>query len=281
MSAFFELKPNKILSFTYTTYPSYTFSVQDPTNSGIATSSYFNLFDNFPTTQSRNFYDVYGNFMTGNADYSGSVIAMQNGFALSNSQYITGAINLLNLYNKNALVKTENWDGSFLNYSFQSWYVINIPSVLYGTEIKPGSFQVSGTGNAFINDDGFGGIKDITNTQIGWIFYQHGIALFPVDGVNFDITNFQLSFSGTYKIPENIYILDLPKGEANFSTNPSYTSYDTGSQQQRLAITDPKTYPATIGLYNEDYELLGVAKLGTPIYHDEKTPAQIRLKLNF
>ena len=52
----------------------------------------------------------------------------------------------------------------------------------------------------------------------------------------------------------------MPKGEAYFSTNPSYVSYDTGSQQNRLAIQYPKTYITGVGLYSEDYELLGIIK---------------------
>lgn len=293
MRAFFELKPNKILSFNYTTYPSYAFGIsKDPTISPFfVTSSYYYLFENAPIVQSRTAFDVNGNIITGSGDPSGSVfIAHSHGATPTTFDvdlYFSAAFRMKNIYASSSFHKPHNYSSSSLTYS--NWAVMNIPSILYGAEIKPGSFYVSQTIGA-VYDDGYGGIyltgaSSTPALLVGSIMYQHGILLFGDPGVAIKVDQYMsgatIGFSGTNKTPQNIYLLDLPKGEANFSTNKSYTNYDTGSQSQRLAILEPKTYPTMVGLYNEDYELLGVIKLSTPLYHDEKTPSQIRAKLNF
>ena len=59
MTAFFELKPDKILNYTYTLYPSYQFNTETTpffSNGGRITASVFTLFEN-PTIQQRYFYD--------------------------------------------------------------------------------------------------------------------------------------------------------------------------------------------------------------------------------
>ena len=46
-------------------------------------------------------------------------------------------------------------------------------------------------------------------------------------------------------------------------------------------IDDPKSYITTIGLYNEDNELVAVAKLSVPILKSFDTETLIKVKLDF
>ena len=44
---------------------------------------------------------------------------------------------------------------------------------------------------------------------------------------------------------------------------------------------DPKTYITTVGMYNEDSELLAIAKLSKPILKSTSREALIKVKLDF
>ena len=46
-------------------------------------------------------------------------------------------------------------------------------------------------------------------------------------------------------------------------------------------ITNPKTYITTVGLYNNNLDLLAVAKLSQPIAKDRTKEALIRIKLDY
>jgi hypothetical protein len=70
-------------------------------------------------------------------------------------------------------------------------------------------------------------------------------------------------------------------GEFNYSENPSFISGSTGTIVYDAFIQNPQTYITTIGLYNDNNELLGVAKLSKPLKKDFSKEALIRVKLDF
>jgi hypothetical protein len=69
--------------------------------------------------------------------------------------------------------------------------------------------------------------------------------------------------------------------EFNYSENPSFISGSTGEVVYNSFINNPQTFPTTIGLYNDNNELLAVAKLSRPLLKDFTKEALIRLKLDF
>ena len=77
------------------------------------------------------------------------------------------------------------------------------------------------------------------------------------------------------------YFVRIKNGEYNFSNNPSFTSGSNGQLAQTTFIGDPKTYITTIGLYNDNQELLAVAKLSKPLLKSFQREALIRVKLDF
>jgi hypothetical protein len=180
-----------------------------------------------------------------------------------------------------------------------SW-VISIGQSFYGDRIKPGSFALELEGVAIdVTDDGYGNLFAGT-TCIGNIFYNYGIAvikhdtgsLVPAvgnDGMqivgNTDIFVDYESEIKTYRHEINIR---LGPSEFNYSIlNPSlravYTTANTEFSQSMQDSNIPssgssnwklydlmgsgiiKPYVTTIGLYNDKYELLAVAKVSTPI----------------
>ena len=77
------------------------------------------------------------------------------------------------------------------------------------------------------------------------------------------------------------YFVRIRNAEYNFSNNPSFTTGSVGEFRQSTFIGDPKTYITTIGLYNNQRELLAVAKLSKPLLKSFKTEALVRVKLDF
>lgn len=69
--------------------------------------------------------------------------------------------------------------------------------------------------------------------------------------------------------------------EYNYSTNPSYISGSTGEVIYPLFINAPQTFITAVGLYNDNNELLAVAKLSRPLLKDFTKEALIRCKLDF
>lgn len=70
-------------------------------------------------------------------------------------------------------------------------------------------------------------------------------------------------------------------GEFNYSENPSFISGSTGTILYDAFIQNPQTYITSIGLYNDNNELLGVAKLSKPLKKDFTKEALVRIKLDF
>jgi hypothetical protein len=69
--------------------------------------------------------------------------------------------------------------------------------------------------------------------------------------------------------------------EFNYSENPSFISGSTGEVIYSDFINNPQVYITTIGLYNDNNELLAVAKLSRPLVKDFTKEALVRVKLDF
>ena len=82
------------------------------------------------------------------------------------------------------------------------------------------------------------------------------------------------------KITSTHYFVRIKNGQFNYSNNPSYI---TGSNGDILTsfLTEPVTYITTIGLYNDQQELLAIAKVSQPILKSFSRESLIRVKLDF
>ena len=69
--------------------------------------------------------------------------------------------------------------------------------------------------------------------------------------------------------------------EFNYSENPSYIKGTTGEVYWDYFINSPQSYITTVGLYNDNNDLLAVAKLSKPLPKDFTKEALIRVKLDF
>ena len=69
--------------------------------------------------------------------------------------------------------------------------------------------------------------------------------------------------------------------EFNYSENPSYISGSTGEVLYDEFINSPQTYITSVGLYNDNNDLLAVAKLSKPLLKDFTKETLVRVKLDF
>jgi hypothetical protein len=69
--------------------------------------------------------------------------------------------------------------------------------------------------------------------------------------------------------------------EFNYSENPSFISGSTGEVLYDEFINNPQVYMTTVGLYNDNSELLAVAKLSKPLLKDFTKESLVRVKLDF
>ena len=95
-----------------------------------------------------------------------------------------------------------------------------------------------------------------------------------VDGAGFTMNSQET-------IASNYIFVRARNAEFNYSENPSFISGSNGEVTFDSMINNPQTFPTTIGLYNDNNELLAVAKLSRPLLKDFTKEALVRVKLDF
>jgi len=91
--------------------------------------------------------------------------------------------------------------------------------------------------------------------------------------------NFQLNSQET--ISSDYIFARIPNAGYNYSTNPSFISGSSGEMIYSNFINSPQTYITTVGMYNNNNELLAVAKLSKPLVKDFTKEALVRVKLDW
>jgi hypothetical protein len=117
-------------------------------------------------------------------------------------------------------------------------------------------------------------------------------------------SSFGLSFDGTTKTQTLTLLAHAEKGEYNHSNNPTYKTYgqETTPLSSSMRYVEPReltiknvvsssfsdtdadfhktTYISSVAIYDEHKNLIGIAKVATPIRKDENTEYSIRMKLD-
>lgn len=183
--------------------------------------------------------------------------------------------------------------------------VISIPSVIYGEQIERGSFVLTDTSTThtiIIKDDTYGNLyasgaftsasnshPSSSDNYVGNIFYEQGVVVITDTG-SFsasDATNYTNVTSDTYSIKFNSlqtitstsYRLNVKPNEYNQTNNPTIRVKVSGSNGHpgetnidqspvgRGFITGSTftTFATEIGLYDDNYQLMAIAKLSQPV----------------
>jgi hypothetical protein len=184
--------------------------------------------------------------------------------------------------------------------------VISIPSNVFGEYVKPGTFTLSdGVYNLY--DDGEGNILT-GSLKAGDIIYEHGMVILTNDGIpgqdgygyiNYEggmygvgdisfiegiinSTTLTCSFDSTLTIYETQYKCTIRENEYNFSQNPTLISGSSNSGILYNFATGSffTPYATTVGLYDNEYNLLAVAKLSQPLPLSAVTDTSILVNLD-
>jgi len=90
--------------------------------------------------------------------------------------------------------------------------------------------------------------------------------------------NFQLRSQET--VSSRFFFTRVKNSEFNYTTNPSIIDAN-GNLLYTTLINNPQTFITTVGMYNDNNELLAVAKLSKPLVKDFTKEALIRIKLDY
>jgi len=81
-------------------------------------------------------------------------------------------------------------------------------------------------------------------------------------------------------ITSNFVFIRVRNAEFNYSTNPSNIT-GSGELTHDVMVNSPQAYVTSVGLYNDNNDLLAVAKLSRPLLKDFTKEALIRIKLDY
>ena len=299
------------------------------------------------TTSNFNSDFNYGDTITGSYPLSARISSdrFTTGVTGSDCGYYRDALqNRLNHYTK--LSPHFAYSSSLGNKSTQELRIISIPSIFYGSSIKKGSvslkFFLSGAAIAELRDDtNVGELRQVSSglginsgSVGGVVMYNEGFIIltgswnlaaatsdiyyggsataprwidFGLTGSTAPLSSFQMSFSGTNYVPTLTMMTHMPKGELNYSNNPTFlkfgqtasltpvtgtTSYHENSNVAiknivKTNFIDPTgsfekvTYINKVGIYDKYKNLIAIAKLATPVRKRETDEFTLKLKLDF
>ena len=81
-------------------------------------------------------------------------------------------------------------------------------------------------------------------------------------------------------VSSNYVFIRARNAEFNYSNNPSNIT-GSGELRHSVMIDNPQSYVTAVGLYNDNNDLLAVAKLSTPLIKDFTKEALLRVKLDY
>lgn len=190
--------------------------------------------------------------------------------------------------------------------------VLSIPQGFFGRRVVPGSVRL--TCNAFdgedfglirtLVDDGRGGLymsgscfgaepggESVYWNKVGNVFYDEGLVVIkdpalldfgdPTPGkTDHPADVLQVDFRGDTRIPVKTLMCRIDRGDLNASLNSTFwRAEEDGSRIRRHP--SGSLYVTTVNLYNDDHELVGVARLAEPLRVRPRDRFNIRLRLDF
>jgi hypothetical protein len=207
---------------------------------------------------------------------------------------------------ENYLETTLTYERYFPTSSSAMIGVISIPSRLYGDTIQPGSFTITADSGSIYDDSNGNLYLSLDNEYCGNIIYQHGLAILTKDNFGGGFVygsgtygtasyggssnafieniiasnNITCSFSSSYTLYETQFKCTFDPSEFNFSLNPSLISGSNGNVYGFVTASYFNPYVTTVGLYNENQDLIAVGKLAKPLPSNNVTDTTILINID-
>ena len=166
----------------------------------------------------------------------------------------------------NGITTTSNFSGVTAGYTVSGSYGKFLPDVGL-ILLNPRALQLSAS------EGGIGLIPDPGLTTNALSNINKGLHRDMSLG-----SNFQLNSEET--ITSDYIFVRIKNNDFNYTTNPSMIS-GSGEFYYPSLVNNPQTFITTVGMYNDNNELLAVAKLSKPLVKDFTKEALIRVKLDF
>jgi len=121
----------------------------------------------------------------------------------------------------------------------------------------------------------YGGINLVYNAQsnVNNFIWSNLFSLMSPTNASFTLNSYET-------VSSDYVFVRVPNNQFNYTTNPSIIS-GSGALLYSTLINNPQTYLTTVGLYNDNQELVAVAKLSKPLVKDFTKEALIQVKLNW
>ena len=243
---------------------------------------------------------VSGSYPTGQINTQNEILVYRSIRELYYSNYLTspsGSLAGTASFNADGTITGPAYTTNYYNYlsttlptyryiptsSNATIGVISIPSNLFGEYLTPTTVTLT-SASITLQDDGLGNIIS-GSTNVGNVIYEHGMIILTSGSFinNFiSSSNITCSFQSTVTIYESQYKCTIRQNEFNFSQNPTLVSGSSNSGIMYNFATgsyfDP--YITTVGLYNNSYELIAVAKLAQPLPLSSVTDTTILVNLD-
>lgn len=269
-----------------------------PLNSLVASNTYTRI--NYGQYRNIVYGDNEGRFNFGQGNTGSlNIFAVQIDRNRYKESMMPGTFNLKLTSGSNTLFLTDDsLDSNVMNY-LDCGRVFNIVSGSNGTAgsvtqltgASQKGFTASGSYGLFLPDVGLIVLNPLAlqqtsaNGGLAATLYS-GTGTSAVNNSNnkqmFDIikagASFQLNSQET--ISSDYIFVRIKNAEYNYTTNPSFIT-GSGDLIYTNFINSSQTYVTTVGMYNDNNELLAVAKLSKPLVKDFTKEALIRVKLDW
>lgn len=174
--------------------------------------------------------------------------------------------------------------------------------VLYteGFIVLTGSWTLDSEPRNYLNDVG-------NLVQSSWVYFGNGLTgnvITPSGDATMQYVASHIEFQGTNNIPVMTMLCNAPKGELNYSNNPTFVeygknySYSTSSttfvEDTNMTIkntisssySDPtgsfskQVFISQIGIFDEQKNLIGIAKVAKPVKKTEERDLTFKIKID-
>lgn len=231
--------------------------------------------------------DENTNFVFGNITPN-SIFAITVDRSRYKEKLLPGSFNLTLTSGSNTLKLTDNSATSNTVSYVDAGRVFDIVSGSNGTPYSGTGFHpTSGSYGKFLPDIGvilLNGLALKNNSVYG--LNLNVSESYNADGNNLDTFYNALVAGGNFSlrseetVTSNYVFVRVRNSELNYSTNPSNIS-GSGELLWNIMVNTPQSYMTTVGLYNDNNDLLAVAKLSRPLLKDFTKEALLRIKLDY
>jgi len=252
--------------------------------------------------------------------YSNYISSSNGDVQIANTQSITPDGVTDGLIPSNAYFNFEQTDLNSLKFwptGSEHIGVMSVPKAMFGDYIQPNSIIIDTPSGSYY-DDGEGRLRMVVDSDssivIGNVIYEHGMIIYtggtrkegtgqealygsaiygtsvyggiPIDD-NFvdnfvETTNITMSFSSSFTIYETQYKCTIGESEFNYTLNPTVISNTSNNGTVYNYVTGSyfSPYVTTVGLYNNDNELMAVGKLAQPLPTSRTTDTTILVNID-